>query len=84
MHQLEQAPLEAKSPFELRVDSERGVPESDVRTALLRGHGLPAFLHNRIDRRWSWYSLGGVDYRLSLRCLYCHNPDTWVLTNGSR
>ena len=36
--------LEAKSPFELRVDLGKGVPESDVRTALATGE--MGFLHS--------------------------------------
>ena len=37
-------PLEAKSPFELRVDLGRDVPETDVRTALATGD--MGFLHS--------------------------------------
>src|SRR5256885_9430018 len=36
--------LQAKSPFELRVNLGRGVPESDVRTALATGD--MGFLHS--------------------------------------
>ena len=25
---------------------------------------------------------GGLDGGLQFRCRYCHNPDTWNLTNG--
>ena len=75
--------LEAKSPFELRVHLGEGVPESDVRTALATGD--MGFLHSyttgsAVDgpgvRVVAWTS--GCHWR----CLYCHNPDTWTLTNG--
>ena len=36
--------LEARSPYELRVDLGKGVPESDVRTALATGD--MGFLHS--------------------------------------
>ena len=79
----QQASLEAKSPFELRVDLGRHVPETDVRTALASGD--MGFLHSfttgsAVDgpgvRVVAW--LTGCQFR----CLYCHNPDTWNLTNG--
>jgi len=75
--------LEAKSPFELRVNLGQGMPESDVRTALATGN--MGFLHSfttgsAVDgpgvRVVAWTS--GCHWR----CLYCHNPDTWTLTNG--
>jgi pyruvate formate lyase activating enzyme len=76
-------PLEAKSPFELRINLGRGVPESDVRTALATGD--MGFLHSfttgaTVDgpgvRVVAWTS--GCMWR----CLYCHNPDTWTMSNG--
>jgi pyruvate formate lyase activating enzyme len=75
--------LEARSPFELRVDLGKHVPETDVRTALAGGD--MGFLHSfttgsTVDgpgvRVVAW--LTGCQFR----CLYCHNPDTWKLTNG--
>ena len=75
--------LEAKSPYELRVNLGQGMPESDVRTALATGD--MGFLHSfttgsAVDgpgvRVVAWTS--GCHWR----CLYCHNPDTWTLTNG--
>jgi pyruvate formate lyase activating enzyme len=79
-----QAPsLEAKSPYELRVDLGRHVPETDVRTAL--AHGDMGFLHSFTTGS----TLDGPGVRVvawltgcQFRCLYCHNPDTWKLTNG--
>jgi pyruvate formate lyase activating enzyme len=75
--------LEAKSPYELRVNLGRHVPESDVRTALATGD--MGFLHSfttgsTVDgpgvRVVAWTS--GCMWR----CLYCHNPDTWTMSNG--
>jgi pyruvate formate lyase activating enzyme len=81
--QTEQTPLQAQSPFELRVNLGRDVPEIDVRTALRTGD--MGFLHSfttgsAVDgpgvRVVAWTS--GCQFR----CLYCHNPDTWTMTNG--
>jgi pyruvate formate lyase activating enzyme len=75
--------LEAKSPYELRVDLGNGIPETDVRTALATGD--MGFLHSfttgsAVDgpgiRVVAWTA--GCQWR----CLYCHNPDTWTMTNG--
>jgi len=75
--------LEATSPYELRVDLGKGVPESDVRTALATGE--MGFLHSfttgsAVDgpgiRVVAWTA--GCQWR----CLYCHNPDTWTMSNG--
>ena len=44
-------PLEAKSPYELRVNLGKGVPEvGRPDGARDRGHGLPALVHDRGDR----------------------------------
>jgi pyruvate formate lyase activating enzyme len=81
--QAQQVSLEAKSPFELRVDLGQHVPETDVRTALATGD--MGFVHSfttgsTVDgpgvRVVAW--LTGCQFR----CLYCHNPDTWRMTNG--
>jgi pyruvate formate lyase activating enzyme len=75
--------LEAKSPFELRVNLGRDVPETNVRTALATGD--MGFLHSfttgsTVDgpgvRVVAWTT--GCHWR----CLYCHNPDTWTMPNG--
>jgi len=82
MH-TEQPPLEATSPFELRVNLGKEVPESDVRSALASGD--MGFLHSfttgsTVDgpgvRVVAWTA--GCQWR----CRYCHNPDTWTMTNG--
>ena len=76
-------PLEAKSPFELRVNLGRGVPESAVRTALATGD--MGFLHSFTTGS----TVDGPGVRVvawttgcQFRCLYCHNPDTWTMSNG--
>ena len=75
--------LRAKSPFELRVALGKAVPETDVRAALASGD--IGFLHSfttgaTVDgpgvRVVAWTS--GCMWR----CRYCHNPDTWSMTNG--
>ena len=76
-------PLAAKSPFELRVSLSRGVPESDVRTALATGE--MGFLHSFTTGS----TVDGPGVRVvgwttgcHWRCLFCHNPDTWNMSNG--
>ena len=76
-------PLAAKSPFELRVNLGKGVPESDVRSALATGD--MGFLHSFTTGS----AVDGPGVRLVAwtagcmwRCLYCHNPDTWTMSNG--
>jgi pyruvate formate lyase activating enzyme len=80
---LPQVPLEAKSPFELRVNLGRNVPESDVRSALASGD--MGFLHSFTTGS----AVDGPGVRVvawttgcQFRCLYCHNPDTWNMSNG--
>jgi pyruvate formate lyase activating enzyme len=80
---LQPANLEAKSPYELRLDQCRGVSESAVREALRTGD--MGFVHSfttgsTVDgpgvRVVAWTA--GCQWR----CLYCHNPDTWNMMNG--
>ena len=80
---IHEIPLEAKSPHDLRVGLAGNVPESEVRAALASGD--MGFLHSfttgsTVDgpgvRVVAWTS--GCQFR----CLYCHNPDTWNMTNG--
>jgi pyruvate formate lyase activating enzyme len=75
--------LAAKSPFELRVNLGKDVPEADVRTALLSGE--MGFLHSFTTGS----AVDGPGVRVVAwtagcmwRCLYCHNPDTWTMSNG--
>jgi pyruvate formate lyase activating enzyme len=75
--------LEAKSPYELRVNLGKGVPESDVRTALATGD--MGFLHSFTTGS----TVDGPGVRVvawttgcMFRCQYCHNPDTWTMSNG--
>ncbi|HEY2752465.1 pyruvate formate-lyase-activating protein [Phenylobacterium sp.] len=75
-------PLEA-SPFDLRVDLGKAVPEVDVRAALKSGD--IGFLHSFTTGS----AVDGPGIRLvawttscMFRCQFCHNPDTWILSNG--
>jgi pyruvate formate lyase activating enzyme len=76
-------PLAAESPFELRVGLGRNVPQADVRSALASGD--MGFLHSFTTGS----AVDGPGVRVVAwttgcmwRCLYCHNPDTWTMTNG--
>lgn len=79
----QQVPLEAKSPFELRVNLGHDVPETDVRSALATGD--MGFLHSFTTGS----TVDGPGVRVVAwtagcmwRCQYCHNPDTWNISNG--
>jgi pyruvate formate lyase activating enzyme len=75
--------LLADSPYVLRTDNSRDVPESDIKAALASGNS--GFLHSfttgsAVDgpgiRVVAWTS--GCQFK----CIYCHNPDTWKIRNG--
>lgn len=77
------APLESRSPFELRVHLGDGVSETDVQGAL--DEGDMGFLHSYTTGS----TVDGPGVRVVVwttgcmwRCRYCHNPDTWTLRNG--
>jgi pyruvate formate lyase activating enzyme len=79
----DQTPLAARSPYEIRVNLGKNVPESDVRTALATGD--MGFLHSFTTGS----TVDGPGVRVvawttgcMFRCLFCHNPDTWTMTNG--
>src|ERR1043165_7484355 len=84
MHEVkQQLPLEAKDPFELRVNLSNEVSESAVKTALKTGD--VGFLHSFTTGS----TVDGPGVRVvawtagcQFRCLYCHNPDTWNMMNG--
>jgi pyruvate formate lyase activating enzyme len=76
-------PLEA-SPYELRTGFGERVPESDLRAALESGD--PGFVHSFTTGS----TLDGPGVRIvawltgcQFKCLYCHNPDTWKMRNGT-
>jgi pyruvate formate lyase activating enzyme len=71
------------SPYDLRVSLGEKVSEPDIREALETGEC--GFVHSfttgsAVDgpgvRVVAW--LAGCQFR----CVYCHNPDTWKMTNG--
>lgn len=75
--------LEAKNPYELRLNLSGGKSESFVKHAIETGD--VGFLHSyttgsAVDgpgiRVVAWTS--GCQWR----CQYCHNPDTWTVVNG--
>jgi pyruvate formate lyase activating enzyme len=75
--------LEAKSPFVMRIHLGEGMPDTDVKSALKTGD--LGFLHSFTTGS----AVDGPGIRLvawttacMFRCQYCHNPDTWTLTNG--
>ena len=77
------APLEAKSPFEMRVNLSKELPETDVQSALDTGD--MGFLHSFTTGS----TVDGPGVRVVAwttgcmwRCRYCHNPDTWTMRNG--
>src|ERR1700749_2723955 len=80
---VEQPSLRANSPFELRINLGKEMPDAEVRTAVASGD--MGFLHSfttgsTVDgpgvRVVAWTA--GCQWR----CLYCHNPDTWNMSNG--
>jgi pyruvate formate lyase activating enzyme len=80
----EQTALLARSPFELRVNLSGDIEDVDVRRALATGE--MGFLHSFTTGS----SVDGPGVRVvawtsgcQFRCSYCHNPDTWNMTNGT-
>jgi pyruvate formate lyase activating enzyme len=78
-----EVPLQATSPFELRVGLSEVVSDSVVKRALETGE--LGFLHSFTTGS----AVDGPGLRLvawtagcQFRCLYCHNPDTWNMMNG--
>ena len=83
MDEIAATPLEATSPYELRVNLGSNVPDSDVRKALKTGD--MGFLHSFTTGS----AVDGPGVRVvawttgcMFRCVYCHNPDTWTMSNG--
>jgi pyruvate formate lyase activating enzyme len=76
-------PLMAPDPYGLRLGMSEKISEPDVKSALETGDW--AFVHSfttgsAVDgpgvRLVAW--LTGCQFR----CAYCHNPDTWKMSNG--
>jgi len=75
--------LEAASPFELRVDQGESITDRDADAALASGD--MGFLHSFTTGA----TVDGPGVRVVAwtagcmwRCAYCHNPDTWSMSNG--
>ena len=75
--------LEGKTPYELRLDQSVSLAELDVRQALATGD--VGFLHSFTTGS----AVDGPGIRVvawttscMFRCRFCHNPDTWTLSNG--
>jgi pyruvate formate lyase activating enzyme len=82
---LPQTPLEAADPFVLRVDLAKDMSEAERQAAVRSGE--LGFLHSfttgsTVDgpgvRLVAWTTL------CMFGCKFCHNPDTWTLSNGMR
>jgi pyruvate formate lyase activating enzyme len=80
---LTEVSLEGTSPYELRAGLSKDVSESIVKKALELGD--IGFIHSFTTGS----AVDGPGIRLvawtagcQFRCLYCHNPDTWNMTNG--
>ena len=75
--------LEAKNPYELRLNQSAGAEESFVKKSLETGD--VGFLHSFTTGS----AVDGPGMRVVVwtagcqwRCRYCHNPDTWSMING--
>src|SRR3974390_3450437 len=71
------------SPYDLRVSFSEGLGKKNIRTAVESGE--TGFVHSfttgsAVDgpgvRIVGWLAGG------QFRCVYCHNPDTWNMSNG--
>ena len=76
-------PLEGANPYEMRLDQSKHVPEHDVHAALRSGD--VGYMHSFTTGS----AVDGPGIRLvawttacMFRCRFCHNPDTWTLSNG--
>jgi pyruvate formate lyase activating enzyme len=72
------------SPYDFRIGSAQKVDETDIQSAV--GSGDWGFFHSfttgsAVDgpgvRLVAW--LSGCQFK----CVFCHNPDTWKVTNGT-
>lgn len=72
------------SPFDFRVSEASKVPEADIKSATESGDW--GFFHSFTTGS----AVDGPGVRLvawlcgcQFRCVFCHNPDTWKVTNGT-
>jgi pyruvate formate lyase activating enzyme len=77
-----EVPLVA-SPYDLRVGLSESTPEAEVRAAVENGE--LGYLHSFTTGS----AVDGPGMRVvvwtsgcQFRCQFCHNPDTWKMTNG--
>jgi pyruvate formate lyase activating enzyme len=82
--ELEPAAPPVGSPFDFRISKADKVDETDIQSALRSGDW--GFFHSfttgsAVDgpgvRLVAW--LSGCQFK----CVFCHNPDTWKVTNGT-
>jgi len=76
-------PLEGGSPYELRTEQGKHLPETTIRSALATGD--MGFIHSFTTGS----TVDGPGVRVvawtascMFRCRFCHNPDTWILSHG--
>ncbi len=79
----QETPLEAASPYEMRVDLGRKFSDAEIDAAVKSGD--MGFLHSFTTGS----AVDGPGIRLvawttgcGFRCAFCHNPDTWTIHNG--
>jgi len=82
--ELEPAAPPVGSPFDFRISEAHKIEETDIQSALQSGEW--GFFHSfttgsAVDgpgvRLVAW--LSGCQFK----CVFCHNPDTWKITNGT-
>ena len=85
-HELEpptpDVPLDRQPLRPARLARREGRRDGHSRGAGERRLGLRPFVHDRFRRGWAGRARRGLAERLPVPCVYCHNPDTWKMTNG--
>src|SRR5262245_45190163 len=80
---VQRASLQAKSPYELRVNLGKDIPENGCRAAPATGDlGFLPSVTTGATVDGPGVRLGAWTAGCMWRCLYCHNPDTWTMSNG--
>ena len=81
-HAVEQPALEANSPYELRVDLGKSAGDRYPHGARHRRDGISALFTTGSTVDGPGVRVVAWTAGCMWRCLYCHNPDTWTMTNG--